>query len=109
MLVQRRLIAPLSNFVLNSGIATVIDGNAFASKIKEEIKLEVHDLFLKYQKPPGLAVVLVGDRKDSQSYVKNKKQTCKDLGMNSFGIDFPVDVSEKDLLSKIDELNNGSQ
>lgn len=86
-------------------IATVIDGVAIAAKIKEELKKEVQELSAKYNKQPGLAVILVGDRKDSKSYVKSKKQTCKDIGMKDLGCNFPADISEAELVNKIDELN----
>lgn len=111
MLLQRCL---LSVSVRNSftyhcrAIASNIDGVAVAAAIKEELKKEVKELSLKYGKVPGLAVVLVGDRKDSQSYVKNKKHTCKEIGMNSYGFDYPASISQEELLRKIDELNQGT-
>ena len=47
---------------------------------------------------PGLAVVLVGTRKDSESYVRNKKKACEDVGIKSFGRELPEDVSEEEVL-----------
>lgn len=47
---------------------------------------------------PGLAVVLAGVRKDSQTYVRNKKKACEEVGIISFGADLPEDVSEEELL-----------
>jgi 5,10-methylene-tetrahydrofolate dehydrogenase/methenyl tetrahydrofolate cyclohydrolase len=47
---------------------------------------------------PGLAVVLVGERKDSQTYVRNKKKACEEVGIVSFGTDLPDTVSEEELL-----------
>ena len=49
---------------------------------------------------PGLAVVLVGDRRDSATYVKSKKKACKEIGVESFSVDYPSDVSESELLNK---------
>lgn len=47
---------------------------------------------------PGLAVVLVGGRKDSQSYVRNKKKACVEVGIVDFGTDLPEDATEEDVL-----------
>lgn len=44
--------------------------------------------------PPGLAVVLVGDRRDSATYVRMKKKACDEIGVSSFGFDFPEDVTQ---------------
>lgn len=57
---------------------------------------------------PGLAVVLVGDRKDSSTYVRMKKRACAKVGVKSFGFDYPSTVTQEELLNKIDELNNGT-
>ena len=45
-------------------------------------------------KVPGLAVILVGARPDSQSYVRMKKKACAEAGIESFGFDYPVTVTE---------------
>lgn len=54
---------------------------------------------------PGLAVVIVGSRKDSQSYVNMKRKSCAEVGIKSFDIDLPEDVPEAELISKVHELN----
>ena len=54
---------------------------------------------------PGLAVVLVGSRRDSATYVRSKKKACAEIGIASFGVDFPDDVSQAELIAKVDELN----
>lgn len=56
---------------------------------------------------PGLAVVLVGERRDSATYVRMKKKACAEVGVTSFGIDFPADVTQEELCKKVDELNAG--
>lgn len=43
-------------------------------------------------------MVLVGSRKDSQTYVRNKKKACEEVGITSVGVDLPEDVSEEELL-----------
>lgn len=48
---------------------------------------------------PGLAVVLVGSRKDSETYVRNKKKACAEVGITDFGTDLPEDALEEDVLA----------
>ncbi|KAI9161772.1 hypothetical protein LWI28_020547 [Acer negundo] len=85
--------------------ATIIDGKAIAQTIRSEIAHEVRLLSQKYEKVPGLAVVIVGNRKDSQSYVNMKRKACAEVGIKSFDIDLPEQVSEAHLISKVHELN----
>ncbi|XP_071723359.1 bifunctional protein FolD 2 [Rutidosis leptorrhynchoides] len=85
--------------------ATIIDGKAVAQTIRSEIAQEVRELSDKYSKVPGLAVVIVGNRKDSQSYVNMKRKACAEVGIKSFDIDLPEQVSEPDLVAKVHELN----
>ncbi|GKU86798.1 hypothetical protein SLEP1_g1275 [Rubroshorea leprosula] len=85
--------------------ATVIDGKAIAQTIRSEIADEVRHLSKKYGKVPGLAVVIVGARKDSQSYVSMKRKACQEVGIKSFDVDLPEQVSEAELISKVHELN----
>ncbi|KAI5680417.1 hypothetical protein M9H77_01644 [Catharanthus roseus] len=85
--------------------ATIIDGKAIAQTIRSEIASEVRLLSEKYSKVPGLAVVIVGNRKDSQSYVSMKRKACAEVGIKSFDIDLPEEVSEADLIHKVHELN----
>ncbi|KAK2418711.1 Amino acid dehydrogenase family protein [Trifolium repens] len=86
-------------------MATIIDGKAVAQTIRSEIAEEVRLLSQKYGKVPGLAVVIVGNRKDSESYVKIKRKACADLGINSFDIDLPEEVSEAEVIKHVHQLN----
>lgn len=54
---------------------------------------------------PGLAVVIVGNRKDSQSYVGMKRKACAELGIKSFDIDLPEQASEAEVIKQVHELN----
>lgn len=54
---------------------------------------------------PGLAVVLVGSRKDSETYVRSKKKGCEEAGIVSFGADLPEDVSQAELLQVVADYN----
>ncbi len=86
--------------------AKLIDGKAIAATIRGEIKAEVDAMKAKTGKVPGLAAVLVGERKDSQTYVRMKKRACEEVGITSFGYDLPADISQEDLLDVVRELNN---
>ncbi|MCX6583794.1 MAG: bifunctional methylenetetrahydrofolate dehydrogenase/methenyltetrahydrofolate cyclohydrolase FolD [Candidatus Aminicenantes bacterium] len=85
--------------------AQLIDGNQIAAAIHNEIKLEVEAMKERTGKVPGLATVLVGARKDSQTYVKMKKKACAKVGMTSFGHDLPGDIGSEELLKVVRELN----
>jgi len=86
--------------------AEIIDGKAIAKTIHGEIAAEVEAMRAKYGKVPGLATVLVGERKDSQTYVRMKKKACAEVGITSFGHDVPPDVSQQDLLKLVQNLSS---
>lgn len=84
--------------------ATIINGKEIAEKKRVEIAEEVKRI--KGQGvTPGLAVILVGNDHASRTYVTNKEKACKQLGMNSLLIEMHEEVSEEELLQKINELN----
>jgi len=84
--------------------AQIIDGKEIAKRKKQEIAVEVEEL-KKSGVTPGLAVIIVGDNQASQTYVRNKQKTCKELGMHSVMIEYKETVSEEELLRKIEQLN----
>ena len=88
-----------------TSFAKNIDGTATAAQIRIELKESIAKLQETLSVTPGLAVLLVGERRDSAAYVKSKKKACAEIGMNSFGFDFPADVSQDEILAKIQELN----
>ena len=83
----------------------IIDGKKEAALLREEIKKEVLSLKEKYNKTPGLTVILIGEFAPSQIYVKNKEKNSKEVGMNSNVIKYQSNVSEKEVLEKIKKLN----
>ena len=85
--------------------AKIIDGKAIAATIRTEIAAEIDTLKAKTGQVPGLATVLVGQRKDSQAYVRMKKKACAEVGITSFSNDLPEDVSQQDLLDVVRSLN----
>ena len=83
----------------------IIDGKKEAAILREEIKNEIANLKKKTNKVPGLTVILIGEFVPSQIYVRNKEKNSKEVGINSNVIKYPSDVSEKEVLNKIEELN----
>ncbi|SFS21977.1 bifunctional methylenetetrahydrofolate dehydrogenase/methenyltetrahydrofolate cyclohydrolase FolD [Yoonia litorea] len=86
--------------------ATVIDGKAFAAKVRGQVADGVAKLKEAHGITPGLAVVLVGEDPASQVYVRSKGKMTVEVGMASFEHRLDVDTSEADLLAVIDQLNN---
>ena len=84
----------------------IIDGKKEAELLRDEIKKEVLKIKESKNKVPGLTVILIGNYTPSQIYVKNKEKNSKEVGMNSDVIKYPDDVTEKEILEKIKELNN---
>ena len=85
--------------------AKIIDGNAIAAEMREEIKTETAKLRNEHGVTPGLTVVLVGEDPASQVYVRMKGKACNDVGVFSDERRLDADTPEADLLKLIDELN----
>ena len=83
---------------------TILDGKKLSEKIRTEIKKEVEEL-KKEGFVPGLAVILVGNDPASRVYVRMKKDACQDVGIYSVVHEFPETITEKELLSTIDMIN----
>jgi methylenetetrahydrofolate dehydrogenase (NADP+)/methenyltetrahydrofolate cyclohydrolase len=86
--------------------ATIIDGKAFAAKVREQVAGHVSRLKEEQGITPGLAVVLVGEDPASQVYVRSKGKQTVEVGMNSYEHKLDAATSEADLLALIDQLNN---
>ena len=83
----------------------LIDGKKIAAELREELRQEVLELKTKYNKIPGLTVILIGDMTPSQIYVRNKEKSANEVGLKSEVIKYPETVEEKTILDKIMELN----
>jgi methylenetetrahydrofolate dehydrogenase (NADP+)/methenyltetrahydrofolate cyclohydrolase len=83
----------------------LIDGKAVAATIKKEISDEVEKIKKAGGKIPHLAAILVGHDGGSETYVASKVHTCEELGFKSSLIRYEEDVTEEELLKKVDELN----
>lgn len=87
------------------GVAEDINGKAIAQAIRAELKKEIETLKVEKGTTPGLAVILVGERRDSQTYVRMKTKACEQVGMASFQFDYDETASQNVLMQKITELN----
>lgn len=85
--------------------ATIIDGKAFAGKVRAQVAEHVTQLKADHGITPGLAVVLVGEDPASQVYVRSKGKQTVEVGMTSVEHKLEADTSEADLLQVIDDLN----
>jgi len=87
----------------------IIDGKKEAAVLRDKIKKEIESIKLKTNKVPGLTVILIGDFAPSEIYVRNKEKNSKEVGIKSNIIKYPKDVTEKEVLNKIEELNNNKE
>jgi len=85
--------------------ALIIDGRAVARKIRAEQQQRIEQIVARHGTRPGLSVILVGRDPASQVYVRNKIAACREVGIRSDLIELPVDISQADLLKRIDALN----
>ena len=85
--------------------AELIDGKAFAARLRARIAGEVAALKAAHGITPGLAVVLVGEDPASAVYVRNKGKATREVGMESFEHRLPAEVSQADLLALVARLN----
>ncbi len=85
--------------------AQLIDGNALSRQLRTEVAQRAAALKARGT-TPGLAVILVGDNPASQVYVRNKVKACEDSGLHSVLEKYEATLTEADLLTRIDALNN---
>jgi methylenetetrahydrofolate dehydrogenase (NADP+)/methenyltetrahydrofolate cyclohydrolase len=85
--------------------AILIDGNALSQQMRADFAARAQSL-ISQGLHPGLAVVLVGDNPASQVYVRNKVKACEQVGIHSLLEKYPQDLSQADLLARVDALNN---
>ena len=84
--------------------AHLIDGNALSQQLRQNVAERARALKNRGI-TPGLAVVLVGDNPASQVYVRNKVKACQDAGLHSVLEKYEANLSEADLLARVDALN----
>jgi methylenetetrahydrofolate dehydrogenase (NADP+)/methenyltetrahydrofolate cyclohydrolase len=86
--------------------AKLLDGKAIAAQQRQKVQQQVQARIEQGLRPPGLAVVLVGNDVASQIYVRNKRNACKEVGMISKSFDLPENTSQEELLALLDKLND---
>jgi methylenetetrahydrofolate dehydrogenase (NADP+) / methenyltetrahydrofolate cyclohydrolase len=87
----------------------LIDGKKTAEEIKSEIAVKVSSMKERGVRTPHLAAVLVGHDGGSETYVAHKVKDCGEVGFMSTLVRFDASVSEKELLAKVEELNNNPE
>ena len=87
----------------------IIDGKATAATIQEELHQEVERLQKEDNILPGLAVILVGERVDSATYVRMKKKTAAAIGIHSVDVNLPDSVTQDELLQEVEKLNQNDK
>jgi methylenetetrahydrofolate dehydrogenase (NADP+)/methenyltetrahydrofolate cyclohydrolase len=85
--------------------ARLIDGKAIASELRGALRQRIADRQRAGHRPPGLAVVLVGNDPASAIYVRNKRMACNEVGIMSRDYDLPATAGEAGILALIDQLN----
>lgn len=86
--------------------ARLLDGKALAGKIQQELSAAVKELQPQIGRPPGLAVLMVGDNPASAAYVGGKERACQKVGIASFGRHFPTQTTQAELEEVIAALNH---
>jgi methylenetetrahydrofolate dehydrogenase (NADP+) / methenyltetrahydrofolate cyclohydrolase len=90
---------------MDSTYANILDGKALAQRIQAQLCEQVAQLSSTLGRPPGLAVLMVGDNPASAAYVRGKERACAQVGIASFGRHFPATTSQAELEQMIQALN----
>lgn len=83
----------------------LLDGKLVSAKIKEDIKKDAADFTAKAGRKPHLVAILVGNDGGSETYVASKMRNCELVGFESTNIRYDIDVTEEQLIAKIQEIN----
>lgn len=90
-------------------MAQILDGKALAQQIQATLAQKIKGWIPQVGRPPGLAVIMVGDNPASAAYVRNKERACDRVGIASFGQHLASDISQDYLLGAIAELNTDAR
>ncbi|MBW4647309.1 MAG: bifunctional methylenetetrahydrofolate dehydrogenase/methenyltetrahydrofolate cyclohydrolase FolD [Kastovskya adunca ATA6-11-RM4] len=90
---------------MDSGNTRLLDGKALAQQLQQHLQAQVLQLQSINGRPPGLAVLMVGDNPASAAYVRNKERACTQVGIASYGRHFPTETSQTELEEAIHALN----
>jgi len=91
--------------LMDSKTARTLDGKALSQRLQTELRLQIQSLTHQIGRPPGLAVLMVGDNPASTAYVRNKEKACQRVGIASFKQHFPATISQGKVAHTIQTLN----
>ena len=80
----------------------ILNGKKISKEIQEELRVRIKENYLT----PGLGIILVGNRKDSETYVRMKKKACEKIGIVNYDVHLNKDISEKELIEEVNKMNN---
>jgi len=84
----------------------ILDGKLVSQAVKDKLKAQTEERKKQGKKLPHLAAVLIGNNGASETYVASKVKSCSEIGFTSTLIRFPQEVTEEELLFKLNELND---
>ena len=87
----------------------ILDGKALGKQIQQQLKERIETLQSQIGRPPGLAVLMVGDNPASAAYVRNKERSCTKIGIASYGRHFPTQTAQLELEQEIERLNQDNR
>ncbi len=90
---------------MSPAIAQLLDGKALSQRIQTSLIHHIQLIEPQKGRPPGLAVLMVGDNPASAAYVRNKERACANVGIRSFGKHFPAEITQAELEQTIQALN----
>lgn len=85
----------------------LLDGTKIANEILDDLKNQVENL-KKKGVDVCLGIILVGNRKDSESYVRMKKKRCREIGITNFDVQLPENITEEELLEHVERMNQNT-
>ena len=89
--------------------AKILDGKTIAAQLRQDIQQQVQARVTEGLRPPGLAVILVGENPASQVYVRHKRNACAQVGIISKTYELPEKTTQEELLALLDQLNTDSE
>ncbi|KAL9303693.1 hypothetical protein ACSQ67_020956 [Phaseolus vulgaris] len=95
----------LTSTYVDDHTTIVLDGKLISMEIRSRIAAKVREMKKSLGEIPGLAVILVGQRRDSRTYVRNKIMACEEVGIKSVVTELPTDCAEMDVQNAIMRFN----
>src|SRR6187402_738082 len=83
----------------------ILNGKKVSQAVKDQLKIDVAQLFAEGKKTPHLAAILIGNNGASETYVASKVKSCEEVGFKSSLIKLPDTINEADLIAAIEQLN----